>query len=206
MNPCPNVTSFICNMTSSRTLEWICLLIDLEGFFIEKIFYCRELGWRSRTERGNVKYRIPHYFHQLTPKDKVTTTYVTKRVHGLTFYDHPNEQAKPQACVQQDILQLYQRFKSPNQDLVAYKGGHIEKDILKRLNILTINLEHWGCPKFETLLKQGFQEVADCGHHHPSGHLSTIECETFWHWLRSYASPSSSPASTLRVQTYMENL
>ena len=78
-------------------------------------------------------------------------------MHGLTFKDHPTEQAKPQECLQQDIFELYKTFKSLHQDLVGYKGGHVEKDVLNELNIPCINLEQWGCPKFETLMEKGFR-------------------------------------------------
>ena len=33
------------------------------------------------------------------------------------------------------------------QTVVAYKGGHVEKDLLNKLNIPCLNLETWGCPK-----------------------------------------------------------
>ena len=33
--------------------------------------------------------------------------------------------------------------------MVAYKGGHVEKDLLNKLNIPYLDLETWGCPKYE---------------------------------------------------------
>ena len=33
--------------------------------------------------------------------------------------------------------------------MVAYKGGHVEKDRLNKLNIPCLDLETWGCPKYE---------------------------------------------------------
>lgn len=59
---------------------------------------------------------------------------------------------------QQDIFELYKTFKSPHQDLVGYKGGHVEKDVLNEVNIPSINWEQWGCPKFETLMEKGFRK------------------------------------------------
>ena len=55
-------TSFV-TMPSSKTPDRVCLLIDLEEFFLNGVFKCREMGWRSwNYHRGNIKYKMPHYF------------------------------------------------------------------------------------------------------------------------------------------------
>lgn len=150
---------------------------------MNKIFYARELGWRRSTEqRGNIKYKIPYFFKQLSPQDQGTANYVIKHVHGLPFHDHPSEQAKPQAYLQTDISQLYEHFRNEEQDVVGFKGGHVEKGMLDYLDIPHLNLERWGCPKFELLSDQGFADIQDCGCHRV-GHCSTVECEAFWNWL-----------------------
>ena len=35
--------------------------------------------------------------------------------------------------------------------MVAYKAGHVEKDLLNKLNIPYLDLETWGYPKYEQL-------------------------------------------------------
>ena len=75
--------------------------------------------------------------------------YVTGRVHGLAFDDDPTEEAKPCACFEQDVQDLYHKYKTDDQPLVAYKGGQAVKDTLKKLGIEAINLEHWGCKKIQ---------------------------------------------------------
>ena len=42
--------------------------------------------------------------------------------------------------------------------VVAFKGGHVEKDLLNKLNIPCLDLETWGCPKYEQLK----QTICDC--------------------------------------------
>ena len=49
--------------------------------------------------------------------------------------------------------------------MVAYKGGHVEKDLLKKLNIPSLALETWGCPKYEQLKQTIVEPLASCGFH-----------------------------------------
>lgn len=44
-------------MQRKGTLENVCLILDLEGYFIGRKFYARELGWT--TWRGDVG--VKHY-------------------------------------------------------------------------------------------------------------------------------------------------
>ena len=70
------------------------------------------MGWRSWNDhRGNIKYKMPHYFHTLRKKDKVTASYITKHIHGLTFNAGDHERPKEQECLYQDIYELYNTFK-----------------------------------------------------------------------------------------------
>ena len=47
-------------------------------------------------------------------------------------------------------------------DLVAYKAGRVVKELLKELNIPSINLEDFGCPKYDKLPEP---KINDCGFH-----------------------------------------
>ena len=69
---------------------------------------------------------------------------------------------------------LYGMFK--NADLIGYKGGTIERDMLNKMRVNSINLEVLGCPKYSTLLSKYGVVQHDCGYHlrnavyHCSGH------------------------------------
>ena len=67
--------------------------------------------------------------------------------------------------------------------MVGYRGGHVEKDLLTKLNIPSLNLETLACPKYDVLRCQipinsllpssGF-------HHDVNSHLCPVtECHTF---------------------------
>jgi hypothetical protein len=71
-------------------------------------------------------------------------------------------------------------------DLVAYKGGVIERDLLKRLGTKEINLEILGCEKYSNLItKYGISPVR-C-HYHNAGdyHCSRHEVQIFALFLRN---------------------
>ena len=133
-------------MPTTESLHKVCLLLDFEGFYIQDKYYCRELGWSAVKEGtcGNIKYRMPMTLKQIKGRDRWNVAYVTGRVHGLAFDDDPTEEAKPYTCFAQDVQELYDKYKTEDQPLVAYKGGRVVSETLKKLGIDAINLEHWG--------------------------------------------------------------
>ena len=50
--------------------------------------------------------------------------------------------------------------------VVAFKGRHVEKDLLNKLNIPCLDLETWCCPKYEQLRKTIVEPLASCNIHH----------------------------------------
>jgi hypothetical protein len=80
---------------------------------------------------------------------------------------------------------IIKEFFSEPDALVAYKGGHFEKDLLHRVGIPSINLESSGFPKAELLFKDlGWVET--CGHHltpNAYHHCPKVEVGAFAMWL-----------------------
>ena len=180
-SPCPSFRK----MPSTESLHKVCLLLGFEGFYIQNQYYCRELGWSAVKEGacGNIKYRMPMTLQQIKGRDRLNVTYLTARVHGLAFDDDPGEEAKPYTCFEQDVQDLYHKYKTDDQPWVAYKGGQAVKDTLKKLGIEAINLEHWGCKKIQSLLDPDTEPPEeDCGHHE-RGYCAAVKCNTFRQWL-----------------------
>ena len=44
---------------------------------------------------------------------------------------------------------MYKDCSNGERTAVGYKGGHVEKDLLMKLNIPCFNLETLGCPKYD---------------------------------------------------------
>ena len=65
--------------------------------------------------------------------------------------------------------------------MVAYKGGHVEKDLLDKLDIPNINLETSGCPKYKQLKQTIVEPLSSCGFHLNDSiyHCPMTECQTY---------------------------
>ena len=64
----------------------LCVILDLEGFFINKTFHVRELGYYTwNGEHGRHAFSIPIPYKTLHDKDKRTVHFVCRKIHGLTY-------------------------------------------------------------------------------------------------------------------------
>ena len=85
------------------------------------------------------------------------------------------------------VSTLYEQRRRRQQYIVVYKGGHIEKDLLNKLNIPCVDLKEFGCPKANELLLIGGSVGFVYGHHlHAHTHCSLVECYLFWQWLSKH--------------------
>ena len=80
---------------------------------------------------------------------------------------------------------FYDNVKINDESTIAYKGGHIERDLLKELCIPAVNLEVYGCPKAEFLFDKLIW-LETCPNHiatHAYQHCPKVEVEAFAAWL-----------------------
>ena len=169
----------VCNVNQ------ICMVIDLEGWFVKKgIFIHRELGYCDHT---GYNYGTFHYmpfirYDKLSKRDQHTVRYAIENIHGLSYYPHGPCSAV--ANLTTDLGNLYNRFRTPDKYSVGYKGGRVEFDLLKLLGIQGINLEVYGCPKFDQLPRT--TAVGTCDQHRDPTihHCSQTECYTFVNWIK----------------------
>ena len=80
-------------------------------------------------------------------------------------------------------------FYPGHETTVAYKGGHYEKDLLKKLDISSVNLEELGCPKVDEIMsmyKRHDFTMARC-RIHSHGHCPMEEVGWMEFWLRKNA-------------------
>ena len=115
------------------------------------------------------------------PKINVPLIYVSKYVHGLPYYPGQDYHVASELLV--DVRRLYQQFKTPQRTLVAHKGG-MEGEWLDTWQIPRLDLERWGCPKFDDLPRLS---VGSCGRHQRplQLHCPQVECYHFVQWMRS---------------------
>ena len=168
----------------------LCLVIDLEGsVFVQKKFQVREIGYYSWNEHfGRHAFFQPATLKDLSHKDKKTVSFAKHKIHGRTY--QPRYQERPYKHDQVDVilLRLYNQYKTKERTLVAYKGEHVDKDLLNKLNIPRLDFETRGCPKYVQLKHTVVEPLASCGFHLNDiiHHCPMTECHAFWLWFQTY--------------------
>ena len=110
----------------------LCLVIDLEGFFVQKKFQVREMGYYSWNEHfGRHAFFQPATLRDLSHEDKKTVNFAKHKIHGLIYQPRYQERAYEHDEVDIVLLRLYNQYKTEERTVVAYKGGHVEKDLLR---------------------------------------------------------------------------
>ena len=83
------------------------------------------------------------------------------------------------------VSSFFCEVKRDVNSVLGYKGGHYEKDLLVSLSIPSLNLEEYGCPKAEELIKTMIW-LETCGHHLvPDAylHCPNVEVEAYAQWM-----------------------
>lgn len=162
-------------------LDRVCCIIDVDGFSVRvpsefqdsyrNQFLVRELGYvRADPAYAYLprSYRFDlsrtHDFDQLPDDVARTLRYQSRVITGLSVLPGPTESDCLDARTLPDVVEkIYDRCRTVEADLVAYKGGCWEADLLKGLGIPCLDLQEFGCPPFGTLQEKGAYK--DCGHH-----------------------------------------
>ena len=121
-------------------------IIDLDGFSVQKTFFCRELGiiTHGDTYGTSFHFNTPLRYEKLCKKDKIQVTFVQEYIHGLSLADNT---ALNQDMVNTIVRKFYSAYHINENSMIAYKGGSFERTLLNWLNIPSFNLELFGCPK-----------------------------------------------------------
>ena len=96
-----------------RIKNSVCLVIDLEGFFVGKKFQVREVGYYSWNEHfGRHSFFQPAALKDLSHKDKKTVNFAKHNIHGLTYQPRYQERAYEQDQADIVLLRLYNQYKT----------------------------------------------------------------------------------------------
>lgn len=167
-----------------RPADRICGIIDLDGFHVEDEFLVREFGYISmKWKVGKSKrYDLSPYGHRLSKQDLKTIRYVKNNVTGLTFKPMLGELFYDLDDLDDHVVDFYESCKTSSRKVLAYKGGHVEQDLLDDLEIPSENLEIYGCPKFSELQCEKYDRI-NCGYHIEDLHCPRSEVTSFKDWL-----------------------
>ena len=170
----------------------LCFILDLEGFFaFGKFFHARELGYYTlNQEHGRHAFFIPIPYKALNGKDRSTVHFVCNKIHGLSYQPTQADHAHHPMLLKLLVKNLYQKYKTNTRTIVGYKGGHVEKDLLQKRNIPSLNLETLGCPKYDVLTTRFPSEslLPSCGFHKDDKvhHCPVTECHALWKWYETH--------------------
>ena len=172
----------------------LCFILDLEGLFLDNTFHVRELAYYTwNGEHGRHAFFIPVPYKNLSDKDKRTVNFVRRKIHGLTYQPLKAEHIQQPEVLSElikDIYSIYRDCSNDERTVVGYKGGHVEEDLLTKLNIPCLNLETLGCPKYDKLRRIIPRNtlLSSCGFHADDNvhHCPVTECHAFWCWYKSF--------------------
>lgn len=166
----------------------ICCLIDLELFQHKDYKIYRELGICD-VELSDIRnYQVyPSNLPLLYKSYRKTFNFVKFNIHGLNFFPDRDKSILPDQ-VDSIVINFYNKHKKNNDSVIAYKGGIHEKDLLKKLEIPSLNLENIpNCPSTKYLSSLHPACRYYCNSHVNSKfgfrHCSTIEVVYYSLWL-----------------------
>lgn len=177
-------------------MNHVCAILDMEMFTHGHQSWIREIGWIRVPAMGDViNFQVnPKNLPLWDEASRRTFAFIRNCIHGLDYYPRSGETTIFEESVPSIICALYQKCKSQDMDMVAYKGGIHEQNLLKSLGIPCYNLEEIeGCPAYH---KQE-SVFPDCGNHHryKYGHLhcASAEVSFYANWIDSLKQKSLSP-------------
>ena len=174
----------------SQQLSDVVAVMDKDGFTVNKKFYCKELGLLRVGDNTaqSFFFDLGIRWGDLSPKDRRSCNYVRSHIHKLPF-DVPRGMKAFQISALEAIVEnFYREIMVDTNSAIAYKGGNYERDLLASLNIPSINLECFQCPKAEGLFDQ-LVWLETCGNHLVSGayqHCPKVEVEAYGLWLENH--------------------
>ena len=100
---------------------------------------------------ASLHFELPVSYKASLPKDRRTVNHVYHNIHVLPCDAHFQENAADLDLLE-PVVDMYEKHSTHHQNLVAYKGGHVEKDLLTKLKIPHVDLEFYGCTQIQRTL------------------------------------------------------
>ena len=176
-----------CVSEAMASLSDVVAIFDMDGFLINKKFFCKEFGI---IRVGDVAARsyffdIEVNWRDLSAKDRKTCAYVINHVHKLPFGVPPGVKPYSISALENIVSEQFKAICKSENSVIGYKGGHYKKDLLASLSIPAIDLENYGCPKAKDLMKTMVWLETCCHHLVPDAyfHCPKVEVEAYAQWL-----------------------
>ena len=108
-----------------------------------------------------------------------------RKIRKLPFGVPRGVDAKNLSALESIVADAYRGMRQNERSVIAYKGGQYERNLLASVGIPSINLEKFGCPKAEVLIKRMFW-LETCGNHIVNDaylHCPKVEVEAYAQWM-----------------------
>lgn len=163
----------------------ICGIIDFAGSRYNGMFLVREVGYiglgRSvKKAKGEVFDYKPY---MLSFADAPSP----KKARTSAPPPPPQMEVSDLRDLDRHILDFYEKVKTKVKNVVAFKGGECEKEVLERLGIPFKNLEDLGCPKYNEMDTKKFRSFACKYHKNKDLHCPVAEVAAFKTWLLEHS-------------------
>ncbi|CAB4013531.1 Hypothetical predicted protein [Paramuricea clavata] len=163
-------------------------VMDCEAYTNKKKTFLREISvYRVKTgECSSFQVYMP--FVPFNERN-YTIRYQINKVHGLPII---NTRLTDDFYTLEESMDFLTDEFMRNADLVAYKGGDIERNLLNNMGVRCINLEVLSCPKYANLLtKYGHRQ--ECCQYHLGDyfHCSKHEVKVFAHFVQTILKEAS---------------
>lgn len=163
------------------TANKVCGIIDFSGSNYRGNFLVREVGMvgigrRFRRAKGEVYDFRPFIIsmaEDFSPQRKRRKTFRYRR-RRMKIFDLDD--------LEDRLLHFYDTVRTRRRDVIAYKGGIIERDILEDLGIPYLNLEDLGCPRWDDMQSRKYEELSCEYHGRRNLHCPISEVASFKKW------------------------
>lgn len=160
-------------------IDNICGLIDLSGSIVNGNFITREFGYvgmgRQFKDTKSSLFDFKPFMTDMVDLSRLSRHKKTKTRREIIVYNIND--------LDDHVVRFYDAVKTKRKDVLGYKGGHVEKDILEDLDIPSVNIEDMGCPRFDDLRCERFNRLACQYHRNQSLHCPKAEVAAFKEWL-----------------------
>ena len=158
----------------------------MDGFIVNNRFMCKELALMSiGGEAVSYIFNIGIRWRQLNARDRRTAWFVQQHIHQLPLEGPPGLELLEINRLPAIVATFFANNVVNESSAIGYKGGTVERDLLRELGIPSVDLEHFGCPRAATLL-DNLVWLETCGHHlTPTAfaHCPLIEVTAYASWL-----------------------
>ena len=155
------------HIEQKEIIDSVCLVVHLHGFYFDHYrgFKVQEMGYCAveSSENGSYRYQMVRDYKDLSQRKLKTAKFVINRVHGLTNNPREYDRWGRRLNVEQDLMDLYEQFRTDQRFRLGYKGRSNEKNLLENLGIPFVNLERLGCIAYGEIPK--INQRVGCGMH-----------------------------------------